>query len=242
MIEGLFSGILLGLTMAIMLGPALFSLLQTSIHRGFRSGMFLAIGIMISDFVLVALSYLGVSAIFTKSGNNMVFGIIGGAIMILFGIFTFRKKAPKNTELKDLEGLAAQTRKPWKYMAKGFILNFANPFLIIFWMGWMAYAGNNWGHKSLQTLFFFGGTLTTIFATDLLKCFIAGRIKKYLRPRLIMIVNYILGAILIILGIYMILRVTVFESKGKKIGTNIERKFESVTDSVLKKHPTKPLP
>ena len=38
-------GILVGLTFAVLLGPAFFSLIQTSIQRGFRSGLFLALGI-----------------------------------------------------------------------------------------------------------------------------------------------------------------------------------------------------
>jgi threonine/homoserine/homoserine lactone efflux protein len=223
MIEGLFSGILLGLTMAIMLGPALFSLLQTSIHRGFKAGMFMAMGIFASDCLLVALSYLGVSSIITEPENTVLFGIIGGCVMIVFGLFTFKKKTNiKTDDDDDIDTpVPLEKVKPLKYMAKGFALNILNPFLLIFWMGWMAYVGNTYGPRSPEIAIFFGGTLTTVLSTDLLKCFIAGKIKQYLKPRVITIVNYILGATLIILGIYMILRVTYL--KADNIGKDVQK-------------------
>ncbi len=208
MLEGLLSGILLGLTIAIMLGPAFFSLLQTSIYRGFRAGLFMALGIFMSDTMLVALSYLGVSSLLTEPENTIVFGLIGGIVMILFGVFTFRKKTPLSKDPELREPVPIEKTKPLKYMAKGFALNLLNPFLLVFWMGWMAYVGNTYGPKSNELLVFFGGTLSTVLATDLLKCFIAGKIKQYLKPRVITIVNYCLGVILVILGVYMIIRVT----------------------------------
>jgi threonine/homoserine/homoserine lactone efflux protein len=222
MIEGLFSGVLLGLTMAIMLGPALFSLLQTSIHRGFRAGMYMSFGIFVSDCLLVALTFLGFSSIITEPGNTMVFGIVGGVVMILFGLFTFRKKAAMKAEPELDAPMPIGKVKPFKYMAKGFALNILNPFLLIFWMGWMAYVSNTYGSFSPETAIFFGGTLTTVLATDLLKCFIAGKIKQYLKPRIITIVNYILGATLIGLGIFMIIRVTYL--KPEPLPNNGEKK------------------
>ena len=54
-----WEGMILGLTLAIMLGPAMFSLIQTSIHRGLYRGILLAGGIFLSDFTLVLLCYLG---------------------------------------------------------------------------------------------------------------------------------------------------------------------------------------
>lgn len=212
MIEGLFSGILLGLTMAIMLGPALFSLLQTSIHRGFRAGLFMSLGIFMSDCLLVSLSYLGVSSVLTEPDNTTAFGIIGGIVMILFGLFTFRKKTPMRNDPEVDAPVTIDRPKPLKYMAKGFALNILNPFLLIFWMGWMAYVGNTYGPQSGELAIFFGGTLATVLCTDLLKCFIAGKIKHYLNQRVITSVNYILGATLIVLGIYMIFRVTYLKS------------------------------
>jgi threonine/homoserine/homoserine lactone efflux protein len=128
--------------------------------------------------------------------------------MIVFGLFTFRKKTTIKTDPELDAPVPLEKVKPLHFMAKGFALNILNPFLLIFWMGWMAYVGNTYGTYSPEIALFFGGTLTTVLSTDLLKCFIAGKIKQYLKPRIIHIVNYILAATLIVLGIYMIIRVT----------------------------------
>lgn len=48
-------GIILGITLAVLLGPALFALVQTSIHRGFRAGMRLAFGIFLAILPLCSL-------------------------------------------------------------------------------------------------------------------------------------------------------------------------------------------
>lgn len=58
MFHPLLEGIVIGFTIAILTGPAFFSLIQTSIHRGFRSGLFLAGGIFLSDASLLMLCYL----------------------------------------------------------------------------------------------------------------------------------------------------------------------------------------
>ncbi|MEI7980854.1 MAG: LysE family transporter, partial [Bacteroidota bacterium] len=88
----LFEGIILGLTVAITLGPALFALLQTSIKHGIKTGIFLALGIFLSDLTLVVGCFFGASQIITDPRYHLVLGIIGGAVMAAFGIYTFFKK------------------------------------------------------------------------------------------------------------------------------------------------------
>jgi threonine/homoserine/homoserine lactone efflux protein len=61
----LFEGIILGLTVAITLGPALFALIQTSIKHGVKTGIFLALGIFLSDLTLVVGCFFGASQIIT---------------------------------------------------------------------------------------------------------------------------------------------------------------------------------
>src|ERR1035437_1609685 len=72
MIHPLFEGIFIGLTMAVMLGPALFALLQTSILRGTRAGVILASGIFLSDLVVVVCSYLGGAQLLNQSKKSIV--------------------------------------------------------------------------------------------------------------------------------------------------------------------------
>ena len=97
-------GVLVGLTFAVLLGPAFFSLIQTSIHRGFRSGVFLAIGIFVSDLTALILAYFGATQFLGNDPReNTLFSIIGGIILIIFGTFTFIRKVKNPSSEKITE-------------------------------------------------------------------------------------------------------------------------------------------
>ncbi|HOV12321.1 MAG TPA: hypothetical protein PLL90_11230, partial [Bacteroidales bacterium] len=48
--------------------------------------------------------------------------------------------------------------------------------------------------------------LGTVFSTDLLKCFVANKLKKLLRPNILSVVNRGLGILLFIFGLYLIIK------------------------------------
>jgi threonine/homoserine/homoserine lactone efflux protein len=202
----LFQGIFLGFTLAILVGPAFFTLLQTSIHRGFKSGIFLALGISLSDTTLVALCVLGLSQILSEDSHRIYFGLIGGLILIIFGIVTFTRKLESFTNNDDDNGF----KKPGfvTFILKGFFLNIANPILIIFWVGVVSgvISSAEPGKLLNYVIVFFSGALITTFSTDILKCFIANKIKSYLKPKVLVIINHTIGVLLVLFGIVLILK------------------------------------
>jgi threonine/homoserine/homoserine lactone efflux protein len=207
MLHTLLQGIIVGFTIAILLGPAFFSLIQTSILRGFKSGLFLALGIFLSDFTLVLLCYLGVSQIIYDPSRQLIIGIVGGGILIVFGIVTFTRKV-HITEEKDI--LQIKLPNPFALIAKGYFLNFTNPFIWIFWIGIVGVVSSNYGREIDKFAAFFIGTLGVVFLTDILKCFIANKIKQKLNPYVLIWINRIVGVTLVLFGLLLMLRV-IFE-------------------------------
>ncbi|HRY31748.1 MAG TPA: LysE family transporter [Bacteroidales bacterium] len=205
MFHPLLEGVLLGLTIAILTGPAFFTLIQTSIHRGLNSGLLLAMGIFLSDAALLMLCYLGASQIIYEGQNSLVFGMIGGTILVIFGIVTFRRKVHIDNEYVQ------QIRKPGPvtYILKGFLLNFANPFLWIFWMGVVVGITSNFGVDTTSIYVFFFGILATTLTTDFLKCFISHKIKQYMNLKILATINHVVGISLVLFGIVLIFRVLV---------------------------------
>lgn len=181
----------------------MFSLIQTSIHRGLYRGILLASGIFLSDLALVILCYLGALQVFGSERNYIMFGIIGGIILVIFGIVTFLRKVhitPENTIIK------VKMPGPFTYIFKGFFLNFANPFVWLFWVSVMVTVSSRAGGTTTDTQAFFAGTLITIFSTDILKVLIASRLKRYLKPRVLIFINHAVGILLVIFGIYLVVR------------------------------------
>lgn len=204
-------GILLGLTFAVLLGPAFFALIQTSIHRGFNRGAMLAFGIFLSDFVALLLCYFGASQLLGKDPReNIYFSVIGGIIMVIFGTWTFTRigKTASSADNGDTENPDTPS-KFYVYIIKGFFLNALNPGMWFIWITIVVSISANFGTNSRSTMIFLSGVLGTIFATDLIKCFISNQIKKFITPRIMTWMNRIVGIVLIGFGTYLVLNVFV---------------------------------
>jgi threonine/homoserine/homoserine lactone efflux protein len=199
-------GLILGLTLSVLLGPALFTLLQTSIHRGLKSGLFLAGGIFLSDLSVVYLAFLGALQLINEKNNYIIAGIIGGLILMGFGIYTFYRKIhiDENNNITDIK-----VPGPLTYILKGYFLNIMNPFVWFFWISAMVGVSANYGDDKHGVAIFFAGTLSAILGSDIFKVFLANRLKQYLKPKMLIRVNHIVGLLLIISGIFLIIRVFV---------------------------------
>jgi len=206
MITPIWEGLILGLTLAFLFGfgPALFALIQTSIHRGLLAGFQLAFGIFLSDATLVALCLLGALQIINETPENqLAFGIITGIILIVFGIVTFTRKAKIKEEGEEDD---VKAPNPVTYILKGFFLNFTNPFVWLFWILWVTTITSNYQSDTKSVIVLFSVTLLIILATDMLKCFGAYKIKKYITQKFIQWINWVAGAGLCVFGIFLLIK------------------------------------
>ena len=200
----LLQGIILGLTLSALLGPALVTLLQTSIHRGLKSGIILAFGIFLSDVSVVYLALLGALQLINQKNNYMIAGLVGGLILIGFGIYTFLHKIHIDENNKAIE---VRVAGPLTYVLKGYFLNIMNPFVWFFWISAVVGVSSTYGDDKHGIILFFIGTLSTVFGSDVLKVFIANRIKEKLKANILVRVNHFVGLLLIVFGVFLIIRV-----------------------------------
>lgn len=194
-------GILFGLTLSLMAGPAFFSLIQTSISKGFKKGSQLAMGISISDITMVFVAWYGLSSIFQTPNAQKILSVVGGIFLLVFGVYTALKK--HITPPKQPKDISIKTKFQFKYIAKGFAFNILNPSIWIFWLIPISVA-SSFPKVNLQITFLIS-ILVTVFCLDLVKCAIAYEIKRFMTDRVITYVNRVIGSILIVFGIYLIL-------------------------------------
>lgn len=203
--QTIFEGIIMGLTLSLFFGfgPALVAEIQTSILRGFWAAVLLAFGVFLSDALLVALGFLGAVQIYES--YKSILGILGGIILIIFGIVTYRRKVMINV---DNDSPALKKDEPYftTYILKGFFINITNPFIWIFWMGIVVGFTSSYEGDILMLISFFVSALGTVFFVDILKIFSAYKIKKYLQTHNIVWINRIAGVGLVIFGIYLVIR------------------------------------
>ena len=205
--------ILIGLFLAVIvnMGPAFITLVQTSLHRGARSAAWFAIGVILNDAMVISLCILTSVQVVMRSQFEASLACIGaGIILLLFGIFTYRRKVKGREEMiekRSQEIMKNASDKPawFVFLGKGFVLNILNPFVWIFWFSAVAMVAGNMGGNKLSTIVSFAIVLGTTLAVELLKAWGASRLKKFLNPDRTALMNKIAGVLLMLCGAYFII-------------------------------------
>lgn len=212
----LFWAIVIGvfLSVVVNMGPAFITLVQTSLHRGFRSAAWFATGVILNDAMVVTICILASVQIVMQSSFEAALACIGaGIILLLFGIFTYRKKVQDQKKRDEFikertnEVIKKQDQKPawFVFLAKGFVLNILNPFVWFFWFSAVAMVAGNMGGNKLSTFVFFAIILGTTLFLELLKAWGAAKLKKFLDAERTTIMNRIAGVLLMLCGAYFII-------------------------------------
>lgn len=213
--------ILIGLFLSVVvnMGPAFITLVQTSLHRGFRSAAWFALGVIFNDAMIVSLCILtSVQVVIGSQLEVNLFSIGAGIVLVLFGIFTFRKKVPSKQEVIDKQKQAEEIiklpektdKKPFWYVffGKGFALNLLNPFVWVFWFSAVAVVAgivkSDVVAPKIGTIIFFIIILSATLALELLKAFGAAKLKVFFNPQRTTVMNRIAGIMLVVCGIYFI--------------------------------------
>jgi len=198
----------MGLALAILVGPILFSLIQRSIEQGVRAGLWVALGIWISDILFISGIMFGVTHIAKMIESPLfepILGILGGLVLIGIGVGMFISKPVKNMDTGN--GLKIVSSE-WKLWLEGFLINTVNPFSVIFWTSLITARSIETDLFSINSYLFFGSILGTIIMTDVLKVVLAKKISTHLQPKHILRMRKISGIALFLFGIVMMIRVT----------------------------------
>jgi len=201
--DPIISGIVFGLILSVMVGPLFFTLIQTSLQEGFKAGSHFALGAMLSDATYIMLGYFFASKLNLTGDSKTIFGICGGILLVLFGVYQYFKKV-KLAEM-DKKEKAIHAR----YTLQGFVLNAANPAVLLFWLSVLGQVKLKVRYETIHEVLFFSCCLISVFSSDLLKAYGAHKIKKILKPIVLTWINRIAGLILFGYGFWMI---------GKAIG------------------------
>lgn len=195
-------GVGFGVTLSFVAGPAMFALIQTSLTNGFKAGVHLALGISLSDIFMVFLTLFGISSLMDNPQSKIVLSVVGGVVMVVFGVFTYMRKTVKKDP--TITSAVELQKKPFylPYIGKGFLFNIANPSVWVYWLIPVGIASSF--PEREQSYLFMVSLLVTILSFDILKCAISYKLKTILTPKILHILNQVVGVILIGVGIYFI--------------------------------------
>ena len=199
----LLTPITVGFFTAFIMGPVFWVLLETSITKGFKAAVAFDLGVMFADVCFIGICYLGSFQLLEDEQNKQGLFVLGGTILLLYGIFSWINRAKKNKDQPDIQ---ESKENYFGLAAKGFAINILNVGVFIFWGGVTIVSSPASGKSFTSFVLFFSIVLLSYFITDLLKISVANRFKSLLTGKGIVIVNSIVSLILIVSGVVLILK------------------------------------
>lgn len=194
----ILNGIISGLVLALLIGPVFFTIMQTSIERGFGSGALVAMGVSLSDTFYITVTYLGVYQLFDNGNFRLYLAYFGGVVLVIFGAYYLFIKSKR---ISRYDPGSLNTSSPWRLIGKGFIINGLTPTVLIFWLGTVGLATTKLGYSVPQKAIpYFASIVSTVFVTDVIKAKLADKLRVMLTVRLIRSLNIILGLVLLVFG------------------------------------------
>lgn len=197
-IEIIFNGVELGIVLTFLVGPVFFTILQTSIEHGFWRGVLVAMGVSLSDNLYVTICYFGLAQVMADSNLKVYLAYGGGILLISFGLYHLVVKS----RLRSADPESPMVvRRLYRYVIRGFLINGMTPMVLFFWIGAVSLATIDFGYsRTGEFTLFFASVLGTVLMTDILKAYLAAKLRRLLTPKTLKIMNIILGAVLIFFG------------------------------------------
>lgn len=222
MINEYVNAVLLGFGLAFMVGPVFFTLIETSITKGFRAALTFDAGVVLADIMFITISYYGSISILQKIQDDPRIFMIGGLVLVSYGMYTiFYKKTKKIVTDSDL--VVVESNNYIGLLLKGFFLNTINLGVLAFWLAIVIAVSSNFQMDSGKIFNYFTLVVVTFLLTDIVKILAAKQLKAKLTPLVLRKIRHALGVFFIIFGIILATKRYIPEKTMDKIDNVIEK-------------------
>ncbi len=187
-------GVAIGVLISAPMGPIGMLCIQRTLNKGRWPAFYTGIGAAISDIIYCLLVGLGISFItdFIEQ-NQFALQILGGIVLIAFGVYLFRKNPTRSLKPAEETG-----NNFWSNLVTGFFFTFSNPLILFFIIG--LFARFNFIQQEYQAYHYVAGYLS-IFVGALAWWYIVtlfvNSVRNHFNVRSMWIINRIIGSVLI---------------------------------------------
>ena len=127
--QAIVLGLLSGVILSLGFGSVFFALIQSSIDHGYKAGIKIASGVLIGDFVLIALALVGTAFLPQIPHFDFAARLMGGVLLVGLGLSQFR-----NSSLSHRVVQVGGMTQHLYFIGKGFVLNVINPVNFFSWV------------------------------------------------------------------------------------------------------------
>lgn len=191
----------LGIVLSFLPGPVFFVLLETSASKGFRAGVSFDVGVILADLIFILIAYFSSFQLLENLSNQPGLYVFGGTILSAYGIILFR-----NQEGAGSERYQEFTDSYLGLFVKGFLLNFINVGVLVFWLGVLLGIGPHFDGDTRKIFLFFCLLISTYFVVDMGKILAAKQLKQKLTRERTILLRKGLGIILFLSGLVLVIQ------------------------------------
>ena len=205
--ELILKAVFTGVILSLMIGPAFFLLLETSIKKGVRAALAFDLGIFLSDLFYIVIAYIfyGEVSKLVSGEHTELLKAISGGLFIIYGIISFFKKSKIQSQ-EEIDNSSNTSKDYLIQFLKGLMLNLVNPMVIFYWFSVMALGTEHGADSWIDNILFIGVLLITFFSIDVLKIMGAKKLRPFITDQLLGSLNRITGAILFLFGVVLLLQ------------------------------------
>jgi len=202
LIAPFLKGLLLGLILSISIGPVIFAIIKQSLTNGKRSGYAFVAGVSSSDIILLFICNVFTSLFNLVLNHKSTIALAGAGFLLLMGLYTlfFKKLKLENMGVDGAQKQASVKDLIASYFS-GFLMNTLNPSVFLFWFAWTAAintSADDTTNPLQYKLVVFGTCLGFVLLSDLLKVFLAGKLRPRLTEINLLWINRVSGIIILI--------------------------------------------
>ena len=202
LVEPILKGLLLGLILSISIGPVIFAIIKQSLTNGKRSGYAFVAGVSSSDFVLLFICNVFTSLFNLVLNHKSAIALAGAGFLLIMGLYTlFFKKLKLENMGSDGVNKTVSIKDMVSSYFSGFLMNTLNPSVFLFWFAWTDAINNsadNTPNPIQYKLVVFGTCLGFVLLSDLIKVFLAGKLRPRLTEKNLLWINRFSGMIILI--------------------------------------------
>ena len=207
MIEDILTAIPLGIFLSFLIGPVFFVLLETSAVKGFRAAFLFDLGVVLADIFFIAIAYFSSYRLIQTIKNDPAIFIFGGILMLTYGLISFiRLRKIKNSHDDDDIEIALVKTNYLELFIKGFLLNFINVGVLLFWFLILITIGPKLELETSRMITFFSTVILTYLIVDIGKILLAKQLKHKMTPKNILSIKKIISILLILFGLAIMLQ------------------------------------
>ena len=217
---------LIGVFMAFMIGPVFFMLIKTSILKGARAAIAFDLGVVLGDVSFILIAYYGSRSLLEKIKDDPRLFLIGGLVLIVYGIITYIDKNNKK-EVDESQVEVPKANNYFKLFLNGFFLNFINIGVLAGWLAIMVMVGPTLNMNPKAIFWYFVTVISGYAFADLIKIVLAKQLKSKLTPIVIYRIKRGMGILLIVFGAILMLKGFIPKDKIDTLIDSVEKTTKS---------------